>query len=195
MKTLERMCSECGDPISAARLKQKPDTTLCVGCKAELEKRPKTKVRENPAKVKQRRHKLPERLQDALRTLGRNKVIPLTWIADAGSDVADDLAKAEARVERFKEALAAKDSFDQAQLITIRAALRQTTAEVAAIVSKAMNAEAQKIRQGLSALNVELGNKKAVVSVRAKDRKFRFSIEERLNLDEVDAMISQATKK
>ena len=35
-----RTCSECGEPISAARLKELPFTHLCVGCKARHEKEP-----------------------------------------------------------------------------------------------------------------------------------------------------------
>jgi RNA polymerase-binding transcription factor DksA len=54
MKNAERMCSECGEPISAARLKEIPDTTLCVGCKTKLEKQPKTKTHENPEKVERK---------------------------------------------------------------------------------------------------------------------------------------------
>ena len=35
-----RTCSECGEPISAARLKELPFTRLCVGCKARQENEP-----------------------------------------------------------------------------------------------------------------------------------------------------------
>ena len=31
------LCEECGDPISVARLKARPVTTLCINCKAEQE--------------------------------------------------------------------------------------------------------------------------------------------------------------
>jgi RNA polymerase-binding transcription factor DksA len=55
MKNAERICSECEEPISAARLREIPNTTLCVGCKTKLEKQPKTKTRENPEKVKKSR--------------------------------------------------------------------------------------------------------------------------------------------
>src|SRR5208282_510777 len=116
MKTLERRCSECEEPISAARLKEKPDTTLCVGCKTKLEKQPKTKTRENPKRVKQK-NRLPALLENAIRTLPRGKELVVGWQADTDSDVADDLAKAEALVRRFRAALAAKHLFDQTQLI------------------------------------------------------------------------------
>jgi hypothetical protein len=36
-----RTCSGCGEAISAARLKELPFTTLCIGCKARHEKAPK----------------------------------------------------------------------------------------------------------------------------------------------------------
>jgi len=35
-----RMCSECGEPIYAARLKELPFTRFCVVCKARHEKEP-----------------------------------------------------------------------------------------------------------------------------------------------------------
>ena len=61
------------------------------------------------------------------------------------------------------------------------AALRQATDKVASIVRKAMNA-----------FNRKLEDKKAVLSVNSKKREFRFSIEEKLNLDEVNATLSEA---
>ena len=33
------LCERCGQPIEAERLKVLPDTTLCVKCKAELERK------------------------------------------------------------------------------------------------------------------------------------------------------------
>jgi hypothetical protein len=48
-------CSECGEPITVARLKAQPGTTLCVGCKTRREKLPKLTTRENPEKVKKSR--------------------------------------------------------------------------------------------------------------------------------------------
>ena len=44
-------CSECGEPITVARLKARPGTTLCVRCKTKSEKQPKPTTRENPEKV------------------------------------------------------------------------------------------------------------------------------------------------
>jgi hypothetical protein len=187
------MCSECEEPISAARLKDKPDTTLCVNCKSKLEKQPKVRSRENPQKVKdKKKYELPAPLLNALPILPRNKVVKLTWIADAGTDVADELAKKDALVERLKGALAAKRRFEPMQLMKIRAALRQLNGDVVSIVSKAMNAEAQAIRRVLKPINVKLENKKAVVSVKAKNREFVFSVTEMLDLDEVRAMLSKA---
>jgi len=48
-------CSECGEPITAARLKAQPGTTLCVRCKTQREKQPKIRTLENPEKVKKSR--------------------------------------------------------------------------------------------------------------------------------------------
>lgn len=53
-------CSECGEEITVARLKARPDTTLCVECKAKLATRPKPSTRENPEKVKKRRTRGPD---------------------------------------------------------------------------------------------------------------------------------------
>ena len=184
------MCSECEEPISAARLREKPDTTLCVNCKAKLEKQPKAKRRENPQKVK-KKYRLPARLLNALPTLPHDKEIVLPWIANTGSEVADGLAKKDALIERLKDALAAKHRLEPMELMKIHAALRQLHDEVVTIVSKAMNAEAQAIRHVLKPINVKLENKKAVVSVKSKKREFVFSVEEKMNLDEVRAMLSQ----
>ncbi len=185
------MCSECEEPIPAARRREKPDTTLCVGCKTKLEKQPKAKTRKNPEKVKQKKHRLRGRLASAILALPRDKEIACRWTADADSDVADQLAKAEVLVKRFTAALAVKHKFDRAQLVKISAALRQATDKVASIVSKAMNAEANKIRQALKT-DARFHEKKAVVSVDSKNRRFLFSNEEKLNLDEVDAMLSES---
>ncbi len=186
------MCSECGEPIPTARLKEKPNTTLCVGCKTKLEKQPKSKTRENPEKVKQKRHKLPERLERAILTLPLNKEIVVGWQAVADSDVADDLAKANALVNRLTSAFARKEVFDPMQLMKIQAALRQARNEVASIVSKAMNTEANKLRQALKTINATFEDKKAILSVDSRNRKFLFSIEERPNFDEVLTMLSKA---
>jgi RNA polymerase-binding transcription factor DksA len=55
MESTRLECSECGEPITAARLKAQPGTTLCVGCKTKTEKQPKLTTRENPEKVKKSR--------------------------------------------------------------------------------------------------------------------------------------------
>jgi Prokaryotic dksA/traR C4-type zinc finger len=192
MKTLERMCSDCEEPISSARLKAKPDTTLCVNCKAKLKKHAKAKRRENPQKVKRKNHRLPPRLFNALPTLPLDKALVLTWTAIAGTTVADELAKKDARIKRLKDALAAKHRFESKKLMTIHAALRQLNDEAVSIVSKAMNTEAKTIRLVLKPINVKLEKKKAVVSVKSKKREFVFSVEEKMNLDEVRAMLSKA---
>ncbi|WP_423945734.1 TraR/DksA family transcriptional regulator [Candidatus Binatus sp.] len=54
METSGRQCSECGEQIAAARLKARPETTLCVGCKTKIAKREKTKTHENPEKVERK---------------------------------------------------------------------------------------------------------------------------------------------
>jgi len=149
MENAERTCSECGEPIPTARLREKPNTTLCVGCKTKLEMQPRPKTREKAEKVKQRKSRLPEPLEKAILTLSPSKEIRIDWQADADSDVTDALAKAEAHVERFTTALAAKHLFDGVQLVKIRAALRQASNEIASIVSNAMNADAKTIRQAL----------------------------------------------
>jgi hypothetical protein len=192
MKSQERMCSECGESIPTARLNEKPNTTLCVACKTKLEKQPKAKTRANAVKVRPRRNRLPEPLEKAILILPLGKQITVGWEADANSDAANTLAKVEAHVKRLTTALAAKSLFNPTQLIKIGLALRQANNEVAAIVSNTMNAEANKIRQALKSTNAKFEDKKAVVSVKSKKRKFVFTVEEKLNLEEVRAMLSKA---
>ena len=38
------ICEECGDEISEERLKARPVTTLCIGCKTKAEEEEKTKA-------------------------------------------------------------------------------------------------------------------------------------------------------
>lgn len=49
----DRMCNECGEPISAARLKEQQTTALCTRCLAAFEedrkRRPTSGGVENPA--------------------------------------------------------------------------------------------------------------------------------------------------
>jgi len=185
------MCSECGEPIPTVRLKEKPNTTLCVDCKTTLEKQPKAKTRANAEKVRPKKHRLPEPLEKAILILPLGKQIAVGWIADADSEIVNTLAKAEAHVKRLRTALAAKHLFDRMQLIKIGSALRQANNEVASIVSNTMNGEANKIRQALKSTNAKFEDKKAVVSVKSKKREFVFTVEEKLNLDEVRVMLSK----
>jgi len=55
MENIGQKCSECGEPISAALLKDRPFATLCIDCKTKREKQPKIASHEKPEKVKKRR--------------------------------------------------------------------------------------------------------------------------------------------
>ena len=55
MENTERKCSECGERIAAARLKEFPFATLCIECKVKPEKQPKITSNEKPEKVKKSR--------------------------------------------------------------------------------------------------------------------------------------------
>jgi hypothetical protein len=135
--------------------------------------------------------KLPEKLANALITLPRQKELRLPWQPD--DNVTADLEKAEQRVSRLTSAFAAKDKFEEKALILIRQNLNESKSKVSAIVSKAMNLSGSKLRQGIMALNQTIPDRKLVLSVDTKDRRFVFSVEEKPDTNsEVDALLEEA---
>ena len=55
MENIRPVCSECGEQISAALLKDRPFATRCIDCKTYVEKQPKITPHENPEKVRKSR--------------------------------------------------------------------------------------------------------------------------------------------
>ncbi len=48
-----RLCRECEEPIPAKRLKALPNTTLCVECAQDLEKKKASYLERNPSALGQ----------------------------------------------------------------------------------------------------------------------------------------------
>ena len=115
--------------------------------------------------------KLGKELSDALTVLKHGMEIPLQW------------------VNLYTSAFASKDKLSDKQAIKLQQGLRQARAKVAELISKAMNTDGNKLRQGIAEINKTLEDRKIVLNVDTKKRVFRFSVEEKPNdLDECDAI-------
>ena len=132
--------------------------------------------------------KLGKELSDALTVLKHGMEIPLQWESDDGQQSVD-LAGLESRVNLYTSAFASKDKLNDKQAIKLQQGLRQARAKVAELISKAMNTDGNKLRQGIAEINKTLEDRKIVLNVDTKKRVFRFSVEEKPNdLDECDAI-------